>query len=149
VIDVLPEQKRIEGLGGNMRLGGFPVVLTPGSVASRLFGGAGQVRMRFRHRYEVNPEHLESLERGGLVFSGRSPEHPIMHVLELPEAVHPYFLATQAHPELSSRPLRPQPFFVGLVRAGLARLGIHADPPRDAGLHANHDTVSRKAGSSA
>ena len=124
IIDVLPEQKKIEGLGGNMRLGGFDVALTPDSAVSRLVGHADRVRLRFRHRYEVNPEYVEILEDHGLVFSGRSPAHPIMQVLELPSDRHPFFSATQAHPELTSRPLRPQPMFVGLVRAAMVRSGI-------------------------
>ena len=124
IIDVLPEQKKIEGLGGNMRLGGFDVALTPDSAVSRLVGHADRVRLRFRHRYEVNPEYVEILEDHGLVFSGRSPAHPIMQVLELPSDRHPFFIATQAHPELTSRPLRPQPMFVGLVRAAMVRSGI-------------------------
>ncbi len=121
VIDLLPEQKKIEGLGGNMRLGGFDVVLTPRSLISELFGGAERIRLRFRHRYEVDPQYIEALTRNGLLFTGRSPDYPIMQVLELPRDVHPYFLATQAHPELTSRPLHPQPMFVGLVRAAMER----------------------------
>jgi CTP synthase len=119
VIDILPEQKEIEGLGGNMRLGGQDVDLTPGTVAAELFGGAKQIRQRFRHRYEVDPKYIDTLEQAGLVFSGRHPVHPIMQVLELPPDVHPYFVAAQFHPELTSRPLRPQPMFVGLVKAAL------------------------------
>ena len=80
--------------------------------------------MRFRHRYEVNPAYIERLEGGGLVFSGKAPAYPIMQVLELPCDRHPFFVATQAHPELTSRPLRPQPLFVGLVRAALAQSGV-------------------------
>ncbi len=124
VIDILPEQKEIEGLGGNMRLGGFDVAITPQTSVSTLFDGADRVRLRFRHRYEVNPEFIERLERDGLVFSGRSPEYPIMQILELPLDRHPFFLATQAHPELQSRPLRPHPMFVGLVRAALLQSGV-------------------------
>jgi CTP synthase len=119
VIDILPEQKQIEGLGGNMRLGGHDVVLKPGSLAARLFNNAPEVRLRFRHRYEVDPRYIERLESAGLIFSGKAPDFPIMQVLELPSAVHPYFIATQAHPELTSRPLRPDPFFLGLVRAAI------------------------------
>ncbi len=119
VVDILPEQKKIEGLGGNMRLGGFDVVLKEGSLASRLCDSAELIRMRFRHRYEVDPVYVEQLEAAGLIFSGKAPDHPIMQVLELPETVHPYFLATQAHPELTSRPLCPQPFFMGLVNAAM------------------------------
>ena len=130
VIDILPEQKQIEGLGGNMRLGGRDVVLTPGSLASRLYNNAPEIRLRFRHRYEVDPRYLEQLEKGGLIFSGRAPDFPIMQVLELPAAVHPYFIATQAHPELTSRPLRPDPFFLGLVRAAIERRGVRSATPR-------------------
>ncbi len=121
VIDILPEQKKIEGLGGNMRLGGQDVQITPGTLAAELFGGAAKVRMRFRHRYEVDPKYIEQLEKAGLVFSGRHPIHPIMQILELPREAHPYFIGTQAHPCLTSRPLRPQPMFVGLVAAAMAR----------------------------
>jgi len=121
VIDILPEQKQIEGLGGNMRLGGRDVAVKPNTLAARLFNGAPEVRMRFRHRYEVDPQYIERLEAGGLVFSGKAPDYPIMQILELPPSVHPYFIATQAHPEFQSRPLRPQPLFLGLVKAALAR----------------------------
>jgi len=120
VIDILPEQKKIEGLGGNMRLGGKDVELRPGTLAARLFGNAGHVRLRFRHRYEVDPRFIQTLEQHGLVFSGKHPAQPIMQILELPPEVHPYFLGTQAHPELTSRPLRPQPLFLGFVQAAIA-----------------------------
>jgi CTP synthase len=120
VIDILPEQKMIEGLGGNMRLGGKEVEIKPGTFAARLFNNAKTVHLRFRHRYEVDPRYIEILEKHGMVFSGKHPTQPIMQVLELPEDVHPYFVGTQAHPEMSSRPLRPQPFFVGLAKAALA-----------------------------
>lgn len=120
VIDILPEQKKIEGLGGNMRLGGQDVTIAPGTLAAELFGGAENVRQRFRHRYEVAPRYVDKLQSGGMIFSGRHPEQPIMQILELPRSVHPYFIAAQFHPELTSRPLRPQPMFVGLVAAALA-----------------------------
>jgi CTP synthase len=119
VIDVLPEQKKIEGLGGNMRLGGRDVELKPDTLAWRLLGKIPSVRMRFRHRYEVDPRYIETLERGGMVFSGKAPEQPIMQILELPS--HPFFVGTQAHPCLTSRPLRPHPLFVGLVAAAQQR----------------------------
>jgi len=125
VIDILPEQKEIEGLGGNMRLGGQDVVIGPDTLAAELFDGAGQIHQRFRHRYEVDPAYVERLEAGGLIFSGRHPQHPIMQILELPRDVHPYFIAAQFHPELTSRPLRPQPMFVGLVAAALAGVPQH------------------------
>ena len=140
VIDILPEQKKIEGLGGNMRLGGKDVRVEPETLAAFLFRderaegrspavtgpetiGPFTVRRRFRHRYEVDPKHIETLTQGGLVFSGRHPEHPIMQILELPAAQHPYFIGAQFHPELTSRPLRPSPMFMGLVAAAMR----HAD----------------------
>jgi len=119
VIDILPEQKRIEGLGGNMRLGGRDVEIKPRTLAATLFGGAGSARLRFRHRWEVDPRYIGQLESGGLVFSGKAPDHPIMQILELPD--HPYFIGTQSHPEMTSRPLSPSPLFVGLVAAALGR----------------------------
>ncbi len=112
VIDTLPEQKQIEGLGGNMRLGGQDVALSAGSMAAALFGDGASVRLRFRHRYEVDPRYIERIEEAGLAFSGRAPGHPIMQILELPCDVHPFFMATQAHPELTSRLLRPDPLFL-------------------------------------
>jgi CTP synthase len=118
VIDILPEQKKIEGLGGNMRLGGQNIKLKPDTTAFKLLGGNPLVRMRFRHRYEVDPRYIETLEKAGMVFSGKAPNQPIMQILELPR--HPYFIATQAHPCLTSRPLHPQPMFVGLVAAAMA-----------------------------
>lgn len=122
VIDILPEQKQIEGLGGNMRLGGQDVILKPGTLAARLYNNAPETRLRFRHRYEVDPRFVSQIEAGGLVFSGKAPDYPIMQVLELPQEVHPYFIATQAHPELTSRPLRPDPFFLGLVQAARGKV---------------------------
>ena len=119
VIDVLPEQKKIEGLGGNMRLGGHDIELKPETLAWRLFCKANSVKMRFRHRYEVDPRYIEQLEKAGMIFSGKAPNQPIMQILELPS--HPFFMGTQAHPCLTSRPLRPQPMFVGLVAAAIQK----------------------------
>jgi len=119
VIAELPEQKEIEGLGGTMRLGGQDVAITPGSFAEQLFG-ATNIRQRFRHRYEVEPTYIKQLTDAGLIFSGHHPEHQIMQVLELSSKVHPYFIAGQFHPELTSRPLRPQPMFMGLIAAAIA-----------------------------
>jgi CTP synthase len=127
VIDVLPEQLKIEGLGGNMRLGGHDIELKPDTFAWRLFAKARAVRMRFRHRYEVAPRYIDVLEKGGFVFSGKAPNQPIMQILEL--SSHPYFIGTQAHPCLTSRPLRPQPMFVGLVAAALQKRYPQNDSP--------------------
>jgi len=119
VIDILPEQKKIEGLGGNMRLGGRDIEIKSKTLAWKLFGKADSVRMRFRHRYEVDPRYIEQLEDAGLIFSGKAPNQPIMQILELPG--HPYFFGTQAHPCLTSRPLKPQPMFLGLVAAAMKK----------------------------
>jgi len=119
VIDILPAQKLIEGLGGNMRLGGKDVELKPGTLAAKLFDNASTIRLRFRHRYEVDPKYIATLEEHGLIFSGKHPSQPIMQILELPQDVHPYFVGTQAHPELTSRPLRPQPLFMGFCKAAM------------------------------
>ncbi len=119
VISILPEQKKIEGLGGNMRLGGQDVMIASDTMAAELFDGAEHIRQRFRHRFEVDPDYIAQLEAGGLVFSGRHGKHEIMQILELPRDVHPYFVAAQFHPELTSRPLRPQPMFKGLVKAAI------------------------------
>ncbi len=121
VISILPEQKKIEGLGGNMRLGGQDIEIEPDTIAAKMFGATKTIRQRFRHRFEVDPGYVETLEQAGLVFSGNHPVHPIMQILELPRGVHPYFIAAQFHPELTSRPLNPQPMFVGLVKAALER----------------------------
>ncbi len=198
VIDLLPEQKKIEGLGGNMRLGGKDVLVSPNTLAAYLYveqavgkagdrgqgtGDRGQaspprgqpviraalppirgasktqdsglrtqdtgllsysparipvptlpfhIRERFRHRYEVHPEYIAQLEAAGLVFSGRHPQQPIMQILELPRGGphgHPYFVGGQFHPELTSRPMRPQPMFMGLVAAAIqhANAGLSAE----------------------
>jgi CTP synthase len=119
VINVLPEQKEIEGLGGNMRLGGRDIEIRRDTFSWRLFGGADTVRMRFRHRYEVDPAYIDRIEQAGMIFSGKAPDYEIMQILEIPS--HPYFIGTQAHPCLTSRPLRPQPMFVGLVAAAIKK----------------------------
>lgn len=121
VICELPEQRKIEGMGGSMRLGAQDVLVEPDSLISFLFDNQRNIRERFRHRYEVNPIYVDQLAKAGLRFSGRHPKHQIMQVIELPQNVHPYFVAGQFHPELTSRPLRPQPMFMGLIAAAIAR----------------------------
>ena len=127
VINLLPEQKKIEGLGGTMRLGGQDAVVKPDTLAARMFGG--RTRLRFRHRYEVDPQYIAQLEEHGMIFSGKAPRAEIMNILELRPTLHPYYVGTQAHPELTSRPLRPQPMFVGLVHAALRRAYADFDEP--------------------
>ncbi len=117
VIAILPDKKELEQKGGTLRLGGQDILILPNTKAAELFGT--KARLRFRHRYEVNPEYVERLEKGGLVFSGRAMNQPIMQILELPS--HPFFMATQAHPELTSKPDNPCPFFDAFIEACVAR----------------------------
>jgi len=124
VIATMAEQVKIvsgEGdLGGSMRRGAYPAELAPGSLVARLYGTTS-VSERHRHRYEVNNAYREQLEEVGLVISGTSPDRNLVEFVELPADVHPFFVATQAHPELKSRPTRPHPLFAGLVKAALRR----------------------------
>ena len=139
VIATMAEQQAIvdgEGdLGGTMRLGSYPAELKPGSIVAELYG-ATKVEERHRHRYEVNNAYRDQLETAGMVFSGISPDRTLVEFVELPRDVHPYYVATQAHPELRSRPTRPHPLFVGLIRAALDRrhellLPVDADIPAE------------------
>jgi CTP synthase len=107
-------------MGGTMRLGMYPAALKAGSTAERVYG-SNLVEERHRHRYEVNNEYREQLEAVGLSFSGTSPEGRLVEYVELPTDVHPYYIGTQAHPELRSRPTRAHPLFKGLIEAALAR----------------------------
>ncbi|MGN7457544.1 CTP synthase [Paenibacillus pasadenensis] len=116
VIDLLPEQKDIEDLGGTMRLGLYPCKLAEGSLAAREYDDE-LVYERHRHRYEFNNEYREQVEQAGLRISGTSPDGRLVEMVELPE--HPWFLAVQFHPEFTSRPNRPQALFRGFVNASL------------------------------
>ncbi len=118
VIDLMPEQKDVEQLGGTMRLGKYPCKLTEGTLAWKLYHGEPLIYERHRHRYEVNNEYRSQLEAAGLVFAGRSPDDRIVEMMELPG--HPYFIGSQGHPEFKSRPNRPHPLFQGLVAAAKA-----------------------------
>ena len=107
-------------LGGTMRLGSYEAVLTPGSVVAQTYG-AELVTERHRHRYEVNNAYRPRLEEAGLRISGTSPDSSLVEFVELPKDVHPYYVATQAHPEFKSRPTRSHPLFAGLIAAALDR----------------------------
>ena len=124
VIATMSEQVAIVNgrgdLGGSMRLGSYPAELLAGSVVAKRYGST-DVTERHRHRYEVNNAYRDRLEEAGLVISGTSPDSRLVEFVELPDDVHPYFVATQAHPELKSRPTRPHPLFAGLVEAALDR----------------------------
>ncbi|MBX3097316.1 MAG: CTP synthase [Fimbriimonadaceae bacterium] len=118
VVAVMPDQANIEDKGGTMRLGNYPCNLEPGTLARRLYGST-RVDERHRHRYEVNNDYRELLKEQGMRVSGVSPDYRLVEMIELPN--HPFFIATQAHPEFGSRPNRPHPLFRGLVEAALAR----------------------------
>lgn len=116
VISILEEQKIIKNKGGTMRLGAYPALIKQGSLVHSLYGSL-EVSERHRHRYEVNLEYHKVLQEKGLIFSGISPDGTLVEFIELPN--HPYFVATQAHPELKSSLLNPAPLFKGLVEAAL------------------------------
>ncbi|WP_432757776.1 CTP synthase [Saccharopolyspora erythraea] len=105
-------------MGGTMRLGSYPAKLVPGSVVAEAYGEA-EVAERHRHRYEVNNSYRDRLSKAGLVFSGTSPDGRLVEFVELPREQHPFFVGTQAHPELKSRPTRPHPLFAAFVNAAL------------------------------
>ena len=118
VISLLDSQHQVTEMGGTMRLGAYPCRLKEGSLARRIYA-ASEISERHRHRYEVNPRYTETLRKGGMVFSGISPDGELVEMLELPD--HPFFLATQFHPELKSRPNKPHPLFAAFVEAAVTR----------------------------
>lgn len=117
VIYIMSDQKGKEATGGTMRLGAYPCVLEKGSLAERVYGGAHEISERHRHRYEVNQKYDKYYEKAGLRLSGKSPDGTLVEMIE--HTSHPYFIGTQAHPELKSRPNRPHPLFDGLIKAAM------------------------------
>ncbi len=122
VVDLLPEQKEVSDMGGTMRLGADPVKLHDGTRAREIFGES-VIYKRHRHRYEVNNVHRMRLEDDGLVCSGTSPDERLVEVVELPD--HPFFIASQFHPEFNSRPNRPEPLFREFIGAAARHAGEH------------------------
>lgn len=120
VVHILPEQKNVIEKGASMRLGSYPCRLSLKSLASSLYH-ADLIEERHRHRYEVNNDYRDPLAKAGMVFSGVSPDYRLVEIIELPVSVHPYFIATQFHPEFKSRPNRAHPLFAGLIAAALIR----------------------------
>lgn len=121
VIDILPEQKehlKQKRYGASMRLGAYPARIAKGTLAAKAYR-AESVSERHRHRFEVNPEYIELIAAKGLIFSGTSPDRQLMEIAEIPG--HPFFLGTQFHPELKSRPLSPHPLFVAFAKAAARR----------------------------
>jgi len=142
VVATMAEQHAfVEGagdLGGTMRLGLYPANLAEGSVVRATYGAA-QVEERHRHRYEVNNAYRDKLEQAGLVFSGTSPDNNLVEYVELPADVHPYYVSTQSHPELRSRPTRPHPLFAGLIGAAITRQRELRIPIDESGLRRRTD----------
>ncbi|MCR5687423.1 MAG: CTP synthase [Lachnospiraceae bacterium] len=120
VIHIMPEKEGVEDIGGTLRLGSYPCVLTEGTKAYELYGKR-EIAERHRHRYEVNNDYRQILKDNGMVLSGMSPDGRIVEMIELKD--HPFYVATQAHPEFKSRPDEPHPLFYGLIKAALARKG--------------------------
>ena len=116
VIHIMETQKDIKKKGGTMRLGSYPCVIKTGSLAEEVYG-ASKIDERHRHRFEYNNKYKERLENAGLICSGVSPDGSLVEIVELEPKTHPYFIAGQFHPELKSRPNRPAPLFVGLIKA--------------------------------
>jgi CTP synthase len=127
VIDLLPEQKEISDLGGTMRLGADPVKLHEDTRVRELYGEP-VIYERHRHRYEVNNHLRRRIEAAGLICSGTSPDDQLVEAIELPESEHPFYVASQYHPEFKSRPDKPAPLFRGFVRAALDRAGAAPAP---------------------
>jgi CTP synthase len=123
VVDIMPEQiKNLENgaYGGTMRLGSYKAFLKKGSVAAKAYGTVS-INERHRHRFEINPAYIERVESAGLVFSGRSPNGMLMEIAELPQKVHPFFVAVQFHPEFKSTPLNPHPLFREFIKAATTK----------------------------
>ena len=128
VIDLMPEQiekMKNKDYGGTMRLGAYPAFIKKGTLARRAYKKE-LVSERHRHRYEVNPEYIEILEKAGLVFSGVSPDQKLMEIAELSQDEHPFFVGTQFHPELKARPLEPHPLFNAFVKAVKKRSDVRS-----------------------
>ena len=144
VIHILPEQKDIVEKGATMRLGSYKCQLVAGSLAEKLYG-ASVVYERHRHRYELNNLYREQLAKLGLVCSGLSPDYRLVEIIEIPE--HPYFIATQFHPEFRSRPNRAHPLFEGLIAAAVKRSKrLHNSPPQETPAQAVVTTMAEKNG---
>lgn len=115
VIHIMENQKTVNKKGGTMRLGAYPCTIKPNTIASKLYG-TKEISERHRHRFEYNNDYKEKLEKAGLICSGTSPDGNLVEIVEISQEQHPYFIAGQFHPELKSRPNKPAPLFVGLIK---------------------------------
>ena len=122
VIDLMPEQKDIDELGGTMRLGAYPCKLAENTHSSQLYGEP-IIYERHRHRYEFNNAFRNQMTKGGLIIAGLSPNEKLVEIVELPKEIHPWFVAVQFHPEFKSRPNRPHPLFMGFIKAAIENKG--------------------------
>ncbi len=132
VIDLMPDQEDVTDKGGTMRLGAYPCKVVSGTLASEAYGEE-LIYERHRHRYEVNNAYRKQLADAGMVISGLSPDNRLVEMVELPESMHPWFVASQAHPEFKSRPTKPAPLFREFVRAAIAHhegVGRHGVNPK-------------------
>jgi CTP synthase len=127
VVDIMPDQRSIEDKGATMRLGAYPCTLKSDSLAAQIYGSL-QISERHRHRYEVNNQYRDDLERGGLILSGLSPDERLVEMVELPS--HPHFVGCQFHPEFKSKPHKPHPLFTSFVHAAIE---YHAQRGRSVG----------------
>jgi CTP synthase len=121
VVYIMDGQAGKESTGGTLRLGNYPAKLVSGSLTARTYGDDDVIE-RHRHRYEVNQNFLSAIEKGGLVISGTSPDGKLVEFIEAPK--NDYFVATQAHPEFRSRPTKPHPLFVGLIKAAIKQTSL-------------------------
>jgi CTP synthase len=140
LIHILPEQKDIVDKGATMRLGEYKCQLSAGSLAERLYG-TSCIQERHRHRFELNNDYRELLAKLGLVCSGLSPDYRLVEIIELP--AHPYFIATQFHPEFQSRPNRAHPLFSGLIKAAMNKI---SRPFKQEGADKSQETVTHNNG---
>ena len=131
VIDIMVEQQGLADKGGTMRLGAYPCSIREGTLAHRVYGRR-KISERHRHRYEFNGAYRDAIESKGMVLSGTSPDGSLVEMVEIPE--HPWFIASQFHPEFQSRPLDPHPLFRGFVKAALARRDEQGRTPQLSGL---------------
>jgi CTP synthase len=125
VVHILPEQRNVVDKGASMRLGSYPCRVSQKTMAAALYKDE-LIHERHRHRYEVNNDYREMLGKAGMVFSGVSPDYRLVEIIELSREAHPYFIATQFHPEFKSRPNRAHPLFAGLIEAALRRASASA-----------------------
>ena len=125
------DQRELEEKGGTMRLGAYPCTLRDGTLAHRVYGKKN-ISERHRHRYEFNNKYRDQIESAGMILSGTSPDGNLVEIVEIPD--HPWFLASQFHPEFKSKPLSCHPVFKGFIKASLQRKQERGDTPTLTGL---------------